>query len=215
MKKYNKLSVIFSVLAIMLPVFIGLILWNKLPDEIPIHWNVAGEVDGYTGKPFFVFGFPLLILALHLICIFADKKVGVKNTGTSRSPKVEKLVLWICPAVLWFCCGLTYCTVLGKEYSINMVMSVFMGLLFCVIGNYMPKCPQSRTVGIKVKWALEDEENWNKTHRLAGVVWFISGLLIVVSGFLPQAVSVTVMFLIMTVAVIIPVVYSYLLSRKK
>ena len=86
-----------------------------------------------------------------------------------------------------------------------------MGALFVVIGNYLPKCKQSYTVGIKIPWTLNDEENWNKTHRLAGFLWVIGGVVIMATAFLG---TFWLFFVVLIPMVIVPFVYSYSLYKK-
>ncbi len=66
-------------------------------------------------------------------------------------------------------CSSAYNTALGNHTQIDVVVRVLMGILFVLFGNYMPKCKWNSTIGIKVVWALRNEENWNKTHRFAGM----------------------------------------------
>ena len=92
MIKNNKLALILSSVTILMPISVGLILWDKLPDTMVTHWNVAGNADGFASKSFAVFGMPLLILALHWICVFVtDRDKKNKN----QNPKLQKIVL--CP----------------------------------------------------------------------------------------------------------------------
>jgi len=89
---------------------------------------------------------------------------------------------------------------------------VLMGLLFILIGNYLPKTKQSYTMGIKLPWTLASEENWNRTHRLAGFLWVLGGVYFIVMSFIGWSL---IAFLIpLAVMVLIPAVYSYLLYRK-
>ncbi len=214
MIKNNKLSLVFSSVAILLPVAVGLILWDKLPETMAMHWNAAGEADGYGGKAFVVFGFPLIILVLHWLCVFLTEK---DKKNKNQSPQMQKIVLWICPATAWLVSGMMYFTSMGDKLEVMNVITVlfmFLGLLFCVIGNYLPKCKQNFTMGIKLKWTLENEENWNKTHRLGGIVWFVCGSAMFAVAFLPLKISVPAMISLLAVAVIIPTVYSYSIYRK-
>ena len=99
--------------------------------------------------------------------------------------------------------------------NINFMANLLLGVIFIVIGNYLPKCRQNYTIGIKLPWTLSDTENWDRTHRFAGKIWMLCGVLEIIVGFLPIA-----QFEIVTIALIllatIPVaVYSYLLYRKK
>lgn len=211
MIKNNKLGLVFSSVAILLPIAVGLVLWNKLPETISVHWNFAGESDGFGGKAFVVFGMPLIMLALQWLCVFVTEK---DKKNQNQSPKMQKIVLWICPVCLWFVSGAIYCAALGKQFNMLTAVYLFLGVMFCIIGNYMPKCKQNHTMGIKIKWTLENEENWNKTHRLGGILWFVCGLLMIASAFLPQEFSMLVMAAVFILALVIPVVYSYSIHRK-
>jgi uncharacterized membrane protein len=107
--------------------------------------------------------------------------------------------------------ALTYAAALGKEVKMESVLPVILGLLFTIIGNYLPKCKQNYTIGIKVPWTLDNEENWNRTHRLAGRLWVVCGLIILFTGFF----SLTWILLpIALLMVLVPFVYSYMLYRK-
>jgi uncharacterized membrane protein len=206
-KKHWKLLVITS-LVILLPIAAGLILWNQLPEQMPSHWNAAGEIDAWSSKPFSVFGMPLILLAFHWLCVIAT---GTDPKKTNHSDKIIHLVFWILPVLSVVLHAITYLAALGKEVAVETVMPVLLGLLFAVIGNYLPKCKQSYTVGIKIPWTLNSEENWNKTHRLAGRLWLICGIAMMLTGFL---VSYWICIGITLVMVAVPVAYSYILYRK-
>ena len=206
-KKNWKMLLITSVV-ILLPLLAGLILWDQLPQQMPIHWNVAGEVDGWSSKPFAVFGMPLIMLAAQWLCALATGADPKKN---NHSQKILYLALWIIPVLSAVLQAITYASALGKEVRIELVMPVLMGLLFAIIGNYMPKCKQNYTIGIKIPWTLNSEENWNRTHRFAGRIWFVGGLVIMFAGFFC---GFWVFLPIMLVMAIVPFVYSYVLHRK-
>lgn len=208
MIKKNLPKLIITSLVILIPILIGLILWDKLPDQVPIHWDINGAVDGYANKMQVVFAMPLVLVAFQWICVL----------GTSLDPKKQNvndkmftLVLWIIPVISLLCNSMVYVTALGHKISVEIIMPLFMGALFVVIGNYLPKCKQSYTVGIKLPWTLDDEENWNKTHRLAGFLWVISGIVIMATAFLGVF---WIFFVLLIPMVIIPFVYSYILYKK-
>ena len=206
-KKYWKLLIVTS-LVTLLPMVAGLILWNQLPEQLPAHWNMAGEVDGWLGKPVFVFGMPALMAALQWVMVVAS---GADPKNKNISDKVMQLILWLIPVLTIVLCTVTYMTVMGLPVSVDIVMPIFMGLMFVIIGNYLPKCKQSYTVGIKVAWTLNSEENWYRTHRFAGILWVIGGILGMATAFVGGFVAFMVIMAIMAVA---PVVYSYILYRK-
>ena len=206
-KKNLKLLILTSILTL-LPILAGVVLWNQLPEQMPTHWNAAGDVDGWSSKPFAVFGLPLILVAAQWLCVLATTTDPKRQ---NHSEKIYHLVFWIMPVLSIVLHAVTYLTVLGVGVRIEMVMPIFMGLLFVIIGNYLPKCKQSYTIGIKIPWTLNNEENWNKTHRLAGWVWVIGGIAIMLTGFFGGFVA---FFVITLVMVLVPAIYSYLLHRK-
>lgn len=208
MIKKNLPKLIITSLIILIPIVIGLILWDKLPDQVPVHWNMSGEVDDYATKTQAVFLMPLVLVAFQWICVL----------GTSLDPKKQNindkmftLVLWIIPIISLLCNSMVYATALGHKVSVEIIMPLFMGALFIIIGNYMPKCKQSYTMGIKLPWTLDDEENWNKTHRMAGFLWVIGGIIVMATAFLG---AFWLFFIVLIPMVIVPTVYSYLLYKK-
>ena len=206
-RKNLKVLILTSVV-ILLPILAGVILWNQLPEQIPTHWNFAGEIDGWSSKPFAVFGLPLILLAMHWLCIagtFADPK---KN---NHPTKILHLVLWIVPVVSALLSALTYAAAMGKDVQMEVVMPVFIGLVLAIVGNYLPKCKQNYTIGIKIPWTLNSEENWNKTHRFAGRLWVVCGLVIMLTGFFGGFWIFLGVVLLMVLA---PFIYSYMLHRK-
>ena len=208
MIKQNKKLLILTSIITVLPILAGLALWNQLPEQMPMHWNVAGEVDGWASKPMAVFGMPLLLLLVQWLCIFASRCDPKKN---NHSSKMLYLVYWIVPALSIVLEALTYTAAMGYAVQMELFVTIFMGLLFIIIGNYLPKCKQNYTIGIKLPWTLHSEENWNRTHRLAGWVWVAGGFAILVSGFLG---TIWIMIAATALMVLIPVIYSLILYRK-
>lgn len=209
LKKNLKTIIITSIITI-LPIFAGLIMWNKLPDKLPTHWNFSGEIDGWSSKPFAIFFIPLFMLAMHLICTVATS-MDPKNDGVNS--KIFTLVLWICPILSLLCMTATYVAGFGREVNIGLFAPLIMGIVFLFIGNYLPKCKQNYTIGIKIPWTLNDEDNWNKTHRFAGFVWTVCSFVVMSGAFFKKAVVFTT-FVPIAVMVFAPMIYSYIYYRK-
>ena len=212
MIKENKKKLIITSIIILVPIIIGLILWNKLPDKLPTHWNSAGEVNGWSSKSFAVFGLPGFLFAVHWVCLLASSADPKKQ---NIEGKVLNIVFWICPVISVLGAVLIYGTALGMEFRVEKIIPSLVGVVFIVIGNYLPKCKQSYTMGIKLPWTLNDEENWNRTHRLGGKLWVACGFVFILSMFLPNKFMVVIFLSVIAVAVLVPTVYSYLLFREK
>lgn len=206
-KKNLKVLIITSII-ILLPMVAGLVLWNRLPDEVPFHWNAAGEVDGWASKAVAVFVPSAAMLALQWLCMLVTSADPKKQ---NHPEKVKVLVLWLIPVITVFISALMYVSALGVSVRVETLMPILLGLLFVAIGNYMPKCKQNYTIGIKIPWTLASEENWNRTHRLAGWVWVGGGVVMLLSGFLGIFWLTLVPVIIM---VAVPLIYSYILHKK-
>ena len=206
-KKNLKLLIITSIV-ILLPILAGIIFWNQLPDPMPSHWNAAGEIDGWSSKPFAVFGLPFILVAAQWLCLLGTAADPKKQ---NHQEKILHLVLWIIPVLSVVMHTFVYLIALGYGLRMEVMMPVFVGVVFVIIGNYMPKCKQNYTIGIKIPWTLNNEENWNKTHRLAGFVWVICGVAIILTGFLG---SFWIFLPITLLMVLAPIIYSYVLHRK-
>ncbi len=208
----NKWKAIISSVTILLPMLVGILLWNRLPEQMASHWGFDGIADGLSTRAFIVFGLPLLNLALHWFCL----AVTAADAGNKdQSKKAMGLLFWIVPVISWISNGFVYSFALGREFDSNLMLPLFMALLFIVFGNYMPKVKQNMTFGIKVHWALYDEENWNMTHRFGGKLWVIGGIVLLFAALLPTEAFVTVMVLDLLAMAVAPIVYSYLYYRKQ
>ena len=170
-KEYKGKIILTSVITLV-PILLGLLLWNKLPDQIPTHWNAEGVIDGWSSKAFAVFALPGILVFFHLLCVLAS---SMDPKRKNYSGKLLGIVFWICPVISLVMMGVMYGTALGMKLKVDVIMLVLVGVTFLVVGNYMPKCKQNYTMGIKIPWTLNDEENWNYTHRFAGKLWMASG----------------------------------------
>ena len=208
----NKFTIIITSVIVLIPMLVGVAFWDVLPEQVAIHWGASGEPDRWCAKAFAVYAVPLIMLALHWACLFAtrfDKK------NRNQNPKMMNITYWLVPAVSWVANGLTYADALGKDIDVIRLLPIIIGVLFLLIGNYLPKCTPNRTVGIRIKWTLADEENWNATHRFGGKVWFIGAIVILASSLLPAKISVCVMIAATLAMALAPIIYSYCFYKKK
>ncbi len=208
MMKQNKFKIIISSVITLLPMFFGIIVWDMLPEKIATSFGLNGEIKGYSGKLFTVVGFPVILTLVNLICIIATNADPRKK---NIDEKVFTVVISVVPICSLVCGTCIYGNALGYTVNAEKIMSLFVGAIILVLGFILPKCKQNYTIGIKLPWTLHSEENWNKTHKFAGKLWFFGGLVMIAAGFLNlEILFVAVLFAI----VIIPTVYSYMLFRK-
>ena len=214
MKKYKN-TIIITTLVTLLPILIGLFLWNQLPDTVATHWGSDGTANGWSNKSFAVFGMPLILTALHLICLFITLN-DPKKKNIHKKPMA--LLFWTVPVISLMCSCATYLIALGINFSIEIFVSALIGVFFIVLGNYMPKLQQNYTVGIKLPWTLNSTENWNRTHRLGGKLYIVMGIAMILMTFTDSLFgSDAAMWIILTVIMIgtiVPTAYSFILYKK-
>ena len=196
----------------LLPIILGLLLWDQLPDKIPTHFGIDGAADGWSGKGFAVFGIPAMWLIFHLIT-WGVTRLDQQNRG--HNEKVLNLVGLTFPTMSIAFSVLLYTRALEIELDMSSILFPLLGLLFIAMGNWLPKVKQNSTLGIKIKWTLYNEENWNKTHRFAGFVWVIGGVLFCLMGFVPEKSLLFLLPLQVLLLAVVPTVYSWNLARKQ
>ena len=212
--KQNKWTILMTSAVTLLPILVGLLLWKRLPEQVPIHFGVTGEADSFASKGIAVFLLPCVMLALHLFSVFLTDKDPKRQNYT---PLMKQLVLWLVPVLSLVLAAVLYTKALDAKVEVEMVEFAVFGMLFLVLGNYLPKCRPNYTLGFRLPWTLDDEENWTKTHRMAGPVWMAAGFVLLVTAFLPVSGLVKwVTFLAVTlVGLTIPTVCSYRFYKKK
>ena len=211
MLKANKKTLIIASIVILLPVLIGIVLWNRLPDRMAIHFGMNNEADGFSSRAVAVFGLPLFLLAVEWLCAAVMANDPKKQ---NISPKMFSFSLWIAPVISLITSAAMYSFNLGYQVNFTFAVELMLGVLFIIIGNYLPKARQNYTMGIKIPWTLANEENWNLTHRLAGYLWVIGGILMVIVS-LTGTGGAGWLILIVALTVLIPCIYSYWLHVKK
>jgi len=205
----NKKTLVITSLICLLPIIVGALVYKRLPETIATHFDLNGNPDGWSSRAFAVFGLPGILLAVNLLLPFmlqADPK------HRNMSGALVNITIWTIPVLSLLCSVLTLGRALGYDVHIERVLPVFMGVLFILIGNYLPKTKQSYTMGIKLPWTLASEENWNRTHRLAGFLGVLVGVYFIVMSFIGW--SLPAFLIPLAVMVLVPMVYSYLLYRK-
>ena len=147
---------------------------------------------------------------LVLLITFSDRR-----NRENQSRKAVRLIFWIMPAVSLLTGGVTALLQRGVQSTstLSTAMAMGFGLLFIVLGNYMPKFRQNSFMGIRVKWTLESEANWNATHRMGGKVWVAGGFACLAGAMLPIQAMGVVFPLVLAAVALAPIVYSYYYSK--
>ena len=193
-KKYWTWTLLSTLLTLS-PILFGLAVWNRLPEVMAVHWGFLGAENGYTARGLAVFMLPLILTVINLAVIFI---ILYDNSKRDQSEKVMRLIFFLVPIVSVYSGAIIYSTAFGLKIGISTVTGILFAVLFFLIGNYLPKCKQNSTVGIKISYTLANEENWNKTHRFGGKLFVIASPVMLIASFLPPlyfAIGITAVFL--------------------
>lgn len=209
MKKKNLKTVLLWLLALA-PVVLTALVYSRLPDQIPTNWGLNGSV-AYSDRwqIWIISGMsPFLAVMLRVLPKIDPRKRNYE--------KFQGAYDGFCIAMMLFLLAMT-AVILSESFypgriSVSMVVTALMGVLFVFLGNIMPKMKSNYFMGIKNPWTLSNTTVWNKTHRLAGMLWFAGGLVILISALLIKSGSL-LFWLIMALVLVmtlIPTVMSYL-----
>lgn len=197
------------IIIVLIPFVYLAYVWNSLPEKVPLHWNMEGEIDRYGEKSELILIpvlLPLLIYVLFTIIPRIDPKGKIKNMGNKYT--ILKSIMTIFMSALAMI--IIYAALNETFYNPNYIV-LLIGILFALLGNYFKTLRANYFIGIKTPWTLENETVWKETHKLAGKLWFAGGLLIVLTSILLDKKTNFTLFAVITVFItVIPVVYSYI-----
>jgi uncharacterized membrane protein len=188
------------------------ILYPSLPDQIPSHWNAAGEVDGYLPKFWGLFLFPFILSGLVLLFLVIPRIDPLRANILQFLPYYE----WFVVIFALFLLSLQATTILwayGILVPINTVMSLGIGILFFYIGILLGHARRNWFIGIRTPWTLSSNTVWKKTHRLGSVLFMVAGLIALLGTLFP-AYAIWLILVPVLAVTGITVVYSYLLYEE-
>ena len=208
--KTEKKFILITTLICLLPILAGMALYSRLPEQVPTHFDFSGTPNGWSSRAFAVFGIPGLMAAINLflhICLEKDPK------RANMSAALKRISLWVMPVLSILTSGLTLGAAMGWPVHVETVIPVLVGGLFLLVGNYLPKTKQSYTMGIRLPWTLDSEENWNRTHRLSGFLWVAAGAAFILLSLL-RLWNVWLLAALVLALIFVPIGYSYFLHKK-
>lgn len=192
----------------------SLLLWPRLPDQLPVHWNVQGEVDRYGGKAEGAFLAPGVMLALYLMLRFLPR-IDPRRANYARMTDTYEFVIALLMVFLFAVHLAVLAAGLGYDVPMQRVAPVGVGLLLLALGNVLPRAKPNWWFGIRTPWTLSSDRVWMRTHRAGGYAMMAAGGAILASAFANPPVS-TILFVAgIAVGAGFPFVYSYLAWRQE
>ncbi|MEQ3339331.1 SdpI family protein [Clostridium butyricum] len=210
---YKKKSDIYNVIIIACSILLTIIVYNKLPDLVPTHWNTMGEIDKYSPKAFGAFMAPAIMIFTWSGMKFLPK-IDPRKKNYEKFDKSYSVIVSILLTFFLVIHAVTLLAALGYGISIEKIIPLIVGVLFIVIGNYLPKSKSNFFYGIKTPWTLSSEVSWRKTHRLGGKLFVVAGIVCILSSFLLNGnIKAVVFFIAIMIAAIVPIVASYFYAK--
>lgn len=196
-------SLVITCIVCLFPMFLGIALWNDLPDSIAIHFNFYNEPDNFASKEFAVFGLPALMVLLQIYSCFINDLNAHKH---GQRIKFEKATKWIIPAMTVLLQIITLGYSLGWNIDIRKVVILIISGVFLVIGNYLPKFDYVKNHNV-------DTQKARKINRFLGYATVIMGVLMLITMFLPPIATIIWMVLLIPYTVV-GIIYGIRVGRK-
>ena len=192
MIRENKLKYLISSIVIVLPFLVSLLIEGSINEMMKGAW-------------YFSWIMPLILWGVHTGLLILTRYID----PIKQDKKIENIIFFIVPSISFYTGAIFIALMLGFDLNIGMVCAVLMGVMFIIMGNYMPKAKRNNTFGIKLRWTVTNDDNWIATHRLAGKVSVIVGIITLLTAFLPTMVMFVLLAVNIIAIAIIPTVYSY------
>ncbi len=203
-------STVLSTIVCLLPIVLSVVLYARLPEQIAIHFDNAGTPDSFVPKAVAAFGLPVFLAAINLYSHF---RVTQDPKNENAAVSLKTFSQWLVPLLSVVLLPATLFLSMGANIPIVLIAQALAGVIVVIFGNYLPKCKSNYTIGVKLPWTLDNEENWNKTHRFSWFVFVIGGVILLVNAFWMNLWYLVVGMIVLLAA--LPVLYSSLLYQKQ
>ena len=205
-------------LVFLVPALVLAMAWKRLPETVALHFDLHGNPDRFGSKRELI-GAAAILIAVNILVYFLLTniyRIDPKKYAAENRDRLRRIAFSVAVFISIILCFIITSSMDGSATLSTGIIFGGVGLLFAVIGNYMPNLKPNYFAGFRLPWTLESENNWKKTHAVAGRLWFGGGLLIAACcPFLPPTVSMIFFFSVMLILVIIPFIVSYKQFRKE
>lgn len=171
MEKKNKRNLILSIIICLLPMILGIVFYNQLPEQMPIHFTINDVPDNYAPKNFALFGIPAIMAILQAICMFSTAN-KLKN---KEKPIFAKIMEWVIPIVTVLVYIIMLQVSLGSDVYVGKSICLIVGILFIIMGNYLPKMSYDTAKGI-VHPIPSNEKAFRKISKIMGYALIALGI---------------------------------------
>ena len=193
---------------------VAFLVYPNLPDRVPTHWNLRGEVDGYSGPLFAAFGFPAIITGLALL-LYVIPSIDPRRENYRRFADFYHKFIWVFVGFMSVLYLVAIAAGLGKPVDIGLTVMAGVAVLFVFLGNSLGKVRPTYFFGVRTPWTLADEDVWRKTHRWSGRVMVLTGLVPLLAMPFSRALAMGLLLAGVLLLTFGSAVYSFILYRQK
>lgn len=186
--------------------------WQRLPEQVPTHWNSQGQVDGHGNKVVGLLVLPLTVVGIYFMMLLlplADPG-GANYQNFAKAYNIIRLGIVVLLGALY---AATVAAAFGRQVDITQIAFLGAAVLFVILGNVMGKLRPNWFVGVRTPWTLSSKLSWDKTHRLTDWLMMLMGVLFAVVAFVHTTWTYIGMLVIDTACIGWSVIYSYLVYR--
>ena len=187
------------------------VLYRRLPDPVPVHWDMHGHANGFMPKPWGALVMPFVTAAVCLLMLVLPR-VSPRGFRLEQFQGTFEVIQTAILGFLFFATMMALLAGAGIPIPLGRALPVGVGVLLVVLGNVLGKVTKNFFVGIRTPWTLASDEVWLRTHRLGGRVFVAAGLAFVAAGLAEAGTAPIVVVALL--AVLIPVLYSYVIYRR-
>jgi uncharacterized membrane protein len=199
---------------VLLPFIYLAYIWNQLPEKVPMHWDIKGEIDRYGEKMELII-IPILLPLLVYIIFLIVPKIDPKNKLNKMGNKLQIIKVLSTTFMSILALFIIYSSKNQSFTNPNYII-LLIGVLYISLGTYFKTIKANYFIGIRTPWTLENETVWKKTHKLGGKLWFVGGIIVVLTSLiLDKEPNVTIFLIITGIITIIPIVYSYIIFKNE
>lgn len=208
MRKWYPLSLIA------LAMLISVIVYPRLPERVPTHWDIHGNVDGYSSRFVGTFLAPLVMIGIWGLMRVLPS-IDPRRANYEKMRGAYDLVVNATLTMLFLMHALILATTLGARISVSRVMPVLVGGMFIVIGNVLPQARPNWFFGIRTPWTLSNDVVWRRTHRISGYLFVVCGLLMVASAAFPAQITFAILLAAGLIAGFGSVIFSFIAWKQE
>ena len=183
-------------------------IWGELPEKVPMHWNIKGEIDRFGDKSELLL-IPILLPLLIYVTLLIVPKIDPKNKISKMGNKYQYIKILLTTFMSILALFIIY-SAKNQSFANPNYIVLLIGILYIILGNYFKTIKANYFIGIRTPWTLENETVWKETHKLGGKMWFVGGIIVVLSSLiLEKQLNFTLFMIITGIIAIIPIVFSY------